>query len=424
VVVAALVASSCAGTSAEQVTADTVAPETTAAPVTTTAAPDCAAMLSSEAQAAQLLMVMVPEPPQARDLVASGLVGGFGLKGSQRSDVGDQIAETVADAPLPPIVAVDEEGGTVQRLRYSAGRLASAEDMAEGTPQEAAAAFSTHGAAMAALGITMDFAPVADVGEGGGLGTRTYGDDPATVSSFVVPITRALADAGVVPVVKHWPGLGGADADPHEDLPTLAPIDELRAADLVPFADAIAAGAPAIMVSHAEIPGLTEPGEPASLSRAAITDELRGRQGFGGVVVTDSLGMGAVVEEVPQDEAAERAVAAGADIALLSGTDPAEAAHRRLVDAIESGRIPAEQVEASVRRVLALKGVEGECLDAVSAYSTLAREAAEAATTTTGPGGTDGTGGTGGSQGSDPPGTYPPGDRATSTTVDSGINDG
>ncbi|MGI9579182.1 MAG: glycoside hydrolase family 3 N-terminal domain-containing protein [Microthrixaceae bacterium] len=375
----AVLAGGCAGTSSEQVATEITTTTSTSSTTTTTRPPDCASTLPTVGQVAQLLMVMVPDPANARDSLEAGLASGFGLKGNQRSDVADEISAATEGLVLPPTVAVDEEGGTVQRLRYSAGRLQSAAEMAEGTPAQAAEEFSQHAARMADMGVTMNFAPVADVGDGADLGTRTYGDDPATVAEFVAAVVEANLAAGIVPVVKHWPGIGSAPEDPHDSLPVIDPIDELRTADMVPFRAAFDAGVPAVMVAHAEVPGLTAEGEPASLSRAAITDELRTSEGFGGVVITDSLGMGAIVNSYSQAEAAELAIAAGADIALLSGPDVIADAHGQLVDAVESGRIPAGQVEDSVRRVLAMRGIEGECFDAVSAYAAVAREEAEQA---------------------------------------------
>jgi beta-N-acetylhexosaminidase len=371
---AVLASAACTGTSNAQVEVRAATQER-AARTTTTVPLDCAQMLPVEGQAAQLMMAMVTTPQLAADVITSGRVGGFGLKGNQSKDVGSQVADAVKDAPLPVAVAADEEGGTVQRLRLALGTLPAAATLAKGTPEDAATTVGEHAAAMKKLGFTMDFAPVADVGSGSGLGTRSFGTDPQKVSSFIGAIVPAIKEAGVIPVVKHWPGIGGGGSDPHLKLPTLAPIDTLRTKDLIPFDKAIAVGAPAIMVTHAAVPGLTQAGEPASLSAAAITGELRGRQKFDGLVITDSLGMGAVAKIATQSEAAEKAIAAGADIALVSGADAVPAAHARLVEAISTGRIPQQQVLASVRRVLASKGIEGECLDAVAKYSAVARQA-------------------------------------------------
>lgn len=382
---AAVLLAACAGTTGGQVRTRAGTASRSKA-TTTTAGPDCAQTLPPEAQAAQMLLVMVTTPPLAAKAIADGSVGGFGLKGNQTKDVGSQVAAAVKDAPIAPFVGADEEGGTVQRLRLALGDLPAAATVAKGTPQDAAAAAGDHAKAMARLGFNVNFAPVADVGSGSGLGTRTYGSDPGVVSSFVNAVFPAIQKAGVMPVVKHWPGIGGGKDDPHVKVTTLADIQVLRTRDLLPFDQAIDKGAPAIMVTHAEVPGLTRKGEPASLSSAAITGELRGRERFKGLVITDALGMAAISKLHDQPEAAELAITAGADVAMVSGADSVDAVHSRLVEAITSGRIPESQVLASVRRVLAAKGIEGACLDAVARYSALARTDTTIAGQTTVPG--------------------------------------
>ena len=376
----ALLAAGCTGTSSTQV--EVSAPEERVEATTTTLPPDCAEALPPAAQAAQMLMVMVTAPQNAAAVLSSGQVGGFGLKGRQSATVGDEVAAAITGAPVKPFVASDEEGGTVQRLRLALGNLPSAADMADGTPEEAATTMGEYAAEMVELGFNMNFGPVADVGSGSDLGTRSFGDDPNVVADFAVAIVEAQQRAGITSVAKHWPGIGGGSSDPHISLDALPPVDDLRSSDMVPFDRLIAAGVPAIMVAHATVPGLTGEAEPASLSRAAITDELRGRQRFDGLVITDSLGMGAVVNTVPQDEAAARAIGAGADIALLSGTDIVPAAHQALTEAISSGQIPADQVTTSVRRILAAKGIEGECLGLVASYAALLQNADSQDTTT------------------------------------------
>lgn len=367
---------SCAGTTNRNVEVADSTTTTVDEGVTTSTPPDCAEILPPAAQAGQLLMVMVTTPHLAEEQLSSGRVGGFGLKGRQADDVGAEVAETVADAAITPFVASDEEGGTVQRLAAALGDLPSAETMAEGSPEDAAATMGTYAEAMVGLGFNMVFGPVADVGAGSDLGTRVFGDDPEAVSSYVDAIIDAQMAAGITPVVKHWPGIGSGGTDPHMALDSLDPVQDLRASDLTVFDSAIAAGVPAIMVAHAAVEGLTEPDEPTSVSRAAITGELRDRQGFDGLVITDSLGMGAIVNTTQQDVAAELAIAAGADVALLSGTDVVEAAHTRLTEAIMTGRIPAEQVAESVRRVLRLKRTDDRCLDIAATFSGLQQELA------------------------------------------------
>ncbi len=401
-----LVAPSCAGTSTQQVSGPAETTTTAARTSSTTTPPDCASTLPSTAQASQLLMVMVPDPSNAKQPLTDGLVGGFGLKGEQRSDVSDAITEATADVPIAATVAVDEEGGSVQRLRYSAGRLPSAQEMGDMSIAKVTSLSAEHAKRMAEIGVTMNFAPVADLQNDAVLEGRTFSDDPDTVGKYAAAVAKGNAEGGVVPVVKHWPGIGGADSDPHESLPVLAPLDQLESSDLKAFAPTLADGSSAVMVAHAEVPGLTDAGEPASLSRNAITGELRGREGFKGVVITDSLGMGAIVNKMTQADAAVQAITAGADIALLSGTDVINDAHDQLQTAIEDGDIPTEQIEGSVRRVLAMKGIEGECFDAISAFEASSAEstgdgnqAGEADPGTTADGQTDTSGDQTGGQG-------------------------
>lgn len=382
ILVVALLSTACAGTSSQQVASEAKTTTTAETTRSTTTPPDCAATLPTTAVASQLLMVMVNDPSQAADDLSGGLVGGFGLKGEQRSDVDEAIRVATSDLPLPATVAVDEEGGPVQRLRYSAGRLPSAQEMSEMSITEVTSIITEHATRMAEVGATMNFAPVADLRNDEILEGRTYSEDPDTVAKYAVAVAAANSGAGITPVVKHWPGIGGSNTDPHESLPVLASIEELRAQDLRSFEPLIDGEPVAVMVAHAEIPGLTDQGEPASLSRRAISGELRDTEGFDGLVITDSLGMGAIVSEMTQAEAAERAIAAGADIALVSGADVVADAHSQLVGAIEEGRIPSDQVEESVRRVLAMKGIEGECFDAISAYGAIERTKAEASATT------------------------------------------
>ncbi len=371
---AALLIGACTGTSSSQVEAKQV--DEVRESTTTTEPPDCAEVLSPAAQAGQLLMVMVTAPQLATDVLAAGQAGGFGLKGRQSAEVGDEVAAAIATAPVAPFVASDEEGGTVQRLGKAIGELPSAADLAKGTPEEAAKVIEPYALKMRELGFNMNFGPVADVGSGSDLGSRSFGDEATVVAGFTDAVIGAQQAGGLISVVKHWPGIGGGSSDPHTKLDDVAPIDQLRAAALVPFEAAFRAGVPAVMVAHVVVPGLTAEDEPASLSRAAITDELRGREGFTGLVITDSLGMGAVVNTTPQDEAAERSIAAGADIALVSGADVVPVAHARLTDAITTGRIPNEQVVASVRRVLAAKGVEGPCPELAANLATIQQNTA------------------------------------------------
>jgi beta-N-acetylhexosaminidase len=371
------VAAACAGTTGTQVAMVTT---TTLIKVTTTQPSDCAQMLPPEAQAAQMMWAVVDSPDKASDVLTQGTIGGIVLTGEQSSKADSKIADAIEGAPMSVVVATDEEGGGIQPFADAAGAIPGPPQQAKGTPQEAATTMGEHAVKLKELGVNVSLAPSADLGSGSGMGGRTYGTDPAKVASFIDAIVPAIQESGVLPVVKHWPGIGNGDQNPTSGLTTVPTLAELQAADLVPFQQAIDAGVPAIMVGHAEIPGLTAEGEPASISKPAIDGELRTKQGFSGLVVTDDLSKGAITDITTQDQAAELAIAAGADVVIVKGAEALSDTHDRLVDAIVSGRLDRGVVEAAVRRALTAKGITGQCLDEVSAYNAILRAAASTTT--------------------------------------------
>lgn len=324
--------------------------------------PACVGELDDDEKVSQLLMVLVGDPSLALDAVAAGQVGGYALTGEQSGDLAAAIATVNAAARFPLLVSGDEEGGTVQRLRSLLGALPSASALASSTdPAGAGTRFGEYGEKMRALGFTMNLGPSLDVGSGSGLGSRSFGESVRTVENFASAVIAGVRRAGLVPVAKHWPGIGGGSVDPHAGPSSLASIETLRARDIVPFRRAIRDGVPAIMVSHAIVPGL-DATTPVSLSRAAVTGELRGREHFDGVVITDSLGMGAVSAAGYGDASgAARSIAAGVDIALISDPRHVAEAHRAVLDAVAAGQIAHVQLDRSVARVLELKGITAGC---------------------------------------------------------------
>ena len=198
VVVAAL-AVSCTGTSSGEVAQKQVKKAT--ASTTTTLPPDCAEVLPPSAQAGQMIMVMVASPQIATEVLTTGTAGGFALKGKQSKDIAEEVAAATSQAPVAAFVASDEEGGTVQRLSSTLGVLPSAESLAKGTPKEASVLLEEYSTGMRELGFNMIFGPVADVGSGSGLGTRTFGTDPAVVTEFTDAIINAELAGGLIPVV-------------------------------------------------------------------------------------------------------------------------------------------------------------------------------------------------------------------------------
>jgi beta-glucosidase-like glycosyl hydrolase len=213
-----------------------------------------------------------------------------------------------------------------------------------------------------AIGVQVNFAPLADVNNNPRnpvINTRSYGEDPARVSALVGAYIDGARDAGMIATIKHFPGHGDTDVDSHLGLPVIT-FDRARLdrVELVPFKRGIERGAAAVMAAHIVLPALDPaPSTPATFSRPMLGTLLRGELGFGGLVYTDSLSMDAVTRMVSADEAAVRAVLAGAD-QVLHSPDPI-AAFNGLKAAVAAGRISVARLDESVERVLRAKASVG-----------------------------------------------------------------
>ena len=210
---------------------------------------------------------------------------------------------------------------------------------------------------MRALGITVDFAPVADVSsepDDGPIGDGSFSDDPDVVIVAAGAFAAGLRDAGVLPTLKHFPGHGQASGDSHDALVATPPIDEM-ADDLAPFRVLADEGEVAVMTGHLDVPGLTD-GEAASLSPAAVEGLLRTDLGFRGLVITDDLGaMDAIRDRYSVAEAAVLAIVAGGDMVLI----PAEevgAATEAIAAAVADGRLTEGRLTDAADRVLSARG--------------------------------------------------------------------
>lgn len=349
--------------------APTATPTPTPPPPTVTAVPptptptvtECIRRWPLRLRAAQLLLPLatVDDLAAATALVADTPFGGVTVLGDPDERLAPLLAELQAAAAVPLIVAIDEEGGPVQRLAGLLGPVPAAADLAEGTPEEAAQTMGAHGEAMAELGITMVLAPVVDVGSAPPIGRRSFGDDAATVVSFAGPVARALRDVGLTPVLKHFPGHGRASADSHLAVAETPPLDELRAVDLEPYRELLDGGAdPAVMVAHLVVPGLTD-GVPATVSPAAVDGLLRTELGFDGLVVSDAMNMAGLTDVIGDRRAATVAVlAAGVDLVIAESVDQVPGLIAGIVAAVDEGALTEASIDASVERVLADKGVD------------------------------------------------------------------
>lgn len=267
------------------------------------------------------------------------------------------------------VVTVDEEGGAVTRLEARTGsswpgnRALGVADDVERTRLVA----REIGRLLASADITLDYAPVVDVNANPAnpvIGIRSFGPDPGLVARHGAAWISGLQSAGVAACAKHFPGHGDTVTDSHHALPTVhASIELLRERDLPPFRAAVEAGVRAVMCGHLLVPAL-DPVNPATLSRRILTGLLREELGFGGVLVTDAIEMGAVAALYPPGEIAVRALAAGADAICVSRSSPGgESVHAlrdAIVEAVHDGSLSEERLAEAAARVLALAAWHAE----------------------------------------------------------------
>jgi beta-N-acetylhexosaminidase len=327
--------------------------------------------MSTRDKLAQLLMVGVRNADDAKTVVANHHVGGIFIGGKTDLSMltNGSLKGLAQNTALPVAISVDEEGGRVSRLSPLIGPAPSARVLAKThTPDEVYGIELDRGHKMRGLGITIDFAPVVDVTDAPDntvIGDRSFSSDPAVVTAYAGAYARGLRDAGVLPVLKHFPGHGHGSGDSHTGAVTTPPLADLQNDDLVPYRKLIAAAPVGAMVGHMQVPGLTGD-QPASLNRAAVqllrTGTGYGGPAFNGLVFSDDLSsMAAINERYSLPDAVLRTLQAGTDIALWVTTDEVPAVLDRLEKALAAGELTMPAVDAAVLRVAAAKGPKPEC---------------------------------------------------------------
>ncbi|WP_454199846.1 glycoside hydrolase family 3 N-terminal domain-containing protein [Nocardia sp. Marseille-Q1738] len=376
-VLAAIVSACSNGGSSDSASPSSTTPDpaTAAVPVTSAAPPDCTAgylaQFTTREKLAQLLTVGVTGAADATNVVRSEQIGGIFVGGwTDQALLGSgQITQVKEAAKVPLMVTIDEEGGRVSRVRDLIGPAPSARVTAQTmSPEEFYGATLDRGRALKDVGVTVNFAPDVDVSsqpDDTVIGDRSFSDDPAVVTRYADAYIRAMREVGVGTVMKHFPGHGSGSGDSHTGAVRTPPLAQLQTVDLVPFRELIGSGA-AVMVGHLDVPGLTTPDVPASISPEVMA-LLREGRGYGaapfqGPIFTDDLGgMAAITARMSIEDAVEAALVAGADNALWITTDAVPRVLDRLEQAVSSGRLPMAQVDASVLRMAAFKGVLPRC---------------------------------------------------------------
>lgn len=354
-------------------------------PLTAGNAEELLAKMSTEQKVGQLFLVR-PEaldltltPQQREDPLNDGLteataqvrttladypVGGilfFGKNFTGAEQLEEMMTGLTNSLEVPPLFAVEEEGGSVARVANS-GKfgVATVHDMTvigdSGDPAQARTAASTIGTYLKELGFHLTLAPVADVltqQENVDLVGRTFGDNPETVSMMISAAVEGFHDGGVGCTLKHFPGQGEADLSAGPGV-TEKTWEEMLTCEIYPFQAGMAGGADAVMVSHIATPNAVANGQlPASLNPDLVTGKLRQELRFQRVILTDSLSAAAITESYSADQAALLAFQAGADILLLPEDLPA--AYDAILAAVQDGTITQQRLDESVLRILQLK---------------------------------------------------------------------
>jgi beta-N-acetylhexosaminidase len=281
-------------------------------------------------------------PRPVREALEAGRIGGVVLFErnidtlEQVVALNERIHDLAADHP-PPFVAIDQEGGRVQRIRNGVTEIPSMRELgASGDIQRIAEVSKTMATELRTLGFNLNFAPVLDVDTNSDnpvIGDRSFGDDPDLVARAGGAHLYGHRLAGVLPCGKHFPGHGDTDRDSHEALPVVdKTLDELRKLEWHPFEEAIGAGLSAIMTAHVLVPAFDDV-RPATFSPAVIDEHLRLELGFDGVVVSDDLEMSAVADRYDIEEMIDMAMELTLDLLLIChSSDTWQRAFERLVE--------------------------------------------------------------------------------------------
>lgn len=336
--------------------------------------------MTLEQKVAQLFIVTpealvegVSQVTQAGDMTREGVtahpVGGIVyfaqnlLDPEQTTTMLANVKQFYADAGnVAPFIAVDEEGGTV--VRVADNEAFGAQDV--GDASALGSAGDTEAAKRAAeqiadylmpLGFNLDFAPVADVVDplrSDTMGLRSFSSDAAVAADMVRAEVEGFRDKKMLCCAKPFPGIGAAAGDSHEGAITIeATNEELETVDLVPFRAAIEAGVPMIMVGHVSLPNIVGDSTPAPLSSAVVQGMLRDSLGYTGIIVTDSLSMGAITDYYTPAEAAVAALKAGCDIPLMP--ERLDEAYQGVLSAVQVGELTEERLDESLTRILTAK---------------------------------------------------------------------
>lgn len=273
----------------------------------------------------------------------------------------DSLVKAIKQRDSLSLICIDEEGGRVARIagnmEFDVPRFPSMKFMGRRGPDAVYNAGISIGTYLRQYGIDVDFAPVADVDtnpDNPVIGTRAFSSDPLQAGELMMKFLEGLNAAGTIGCLKHFPGHGDTATDSHLGMAASNKTwEEMLSCEIIPFKKGIASGARMIMIGHITTPEVSGDNLPATLSKTLIDGKLRTELDFDGIVITDAMEMEAITQMFTSAQSAVMAIEAGADIVLMP--KDFEEAYYGLLDAVESGRIPVERIDASLRRILRLK---------------------------------------------------------------------
>lgn len=303
---------------------------------------------------------------EARRMIAEDQIGGIILYKDNISSLKSMVSlindlkESNSSNDIPLFMSVDQEGGKVSRMpeEYAVmpgnSRVGAAD-----SPESARMMGSLLARQVQSAGFNMNFAPVLDINSNPDnpvIGDRSFGNTAELVTRLGIAEMQGIAGEGVIPVIKHFPGHGDTSVDSHLELPVVnKSAAQLARLEWLPFQSAVKDGADAVMIAHILYPQL-DPDKPASLSADIISGLLREQMGFGGVVITDDMTMGAITDHYTLPAAAVDTVLAGSDILLIAhGYSNEQKVRAALLDSVHNGVISEARIDQSVQRILELK---------------------------------------------------------------------
>lgn len=281
------------------------------------------------------------------------------------------VKEMQKNSKIPLIISIDEEGGNVQRLLSMQDINVTSVPYMEyvGNTNDTSIAYSVGqilGYQVKSIGVNLDFAPVVDINSNAlnkVIGKRSFGSDANNVSNMANALKKGIESIGVNTCLKHFPGHGDTSVDSHDDIPIVnKTLEELMNVEFVPYINAIKNGVDMIMIGHIALPNVTGDNTPASLSRKIVTNVLKEKLGYDGLIITDALNMGAVTKNYDSSDIYIMAINAGIDILLMPELNAVDI----IKNAVSEGKISIDRINESVKKILTYKNkyIKEKYLDA------------------------------------------------------------